>query len=120
MFIAVTRVAAPTAQLDQMAEAFRRAAPDLKQFEGFLGLELWRDGESLQAVSRWESRAAMEAYQRSAVFGAHHGTGGQPGGPPQGLAGAHGQQGHGAASVAGGHGAHGGSSTAQYEAEVIA
>jgi heme-degrading monooxygenase HmoA len=110
MFIAVTRIALPPEQLEQMAEAFRRSAPDLKQFDGFLGLELWRDGESLQAVSRWESRAAMETYQRSEAFRAHHG-GGAPSGQPHG---------HDAARGAGSHPAHGGpSSSAHYDAEVV-
>lgn len=78
MFIAVTRVTAPKEATDRMAEAFRKAAPDLKQFPGFLGFELWRDEETLQAVSRWESRAAMEAYSKSGMFGAHHGGAGAP------------------------------------------
>jgi heme-degrading monooxygenase HmoA len=85
MFIAVTRIAAPAEALDRMAGAFRKAAPDLKQFKGFLGFELWRDTQSLQAVSRWESRAAMETYTRSSLFGAHHGgeTGAQAHGEGQ-------------------------------------
>jgi heme-degrading monooxygenase HmoA len=105
MFIAVTRIAAPTEALDRMAGAFRKAAPDLKQFNGFLGFELWRDAQTLQAVSRWESREAMEAYTRSGLFGAHHGgeTGAQ----------AHGE-GHAQTQTQGG-----GASAAYYEGEVL-
>jgi heme-degrading monooxygenase HmoA len=73
MFIAVTRIRAPREALDHMAEGFRRNAPDLKQFPGFLGFELWRSEENLEAVSRWESREAMEAYTKSSMFQAHHG-----------------------------------------------
>jgi heme-degrading monooxygenase HmoA len=75
MFIAVTRIKAPQEVLDRMAEGFRRNGPDLKQFPGFLGLELWRSEESLEAVSRWESKQAMEAYSQSQMFHAHHGRG---------------------------------------------
>lgn len=104
MFIAVTRMAVPAEQQEQVAEAFRRSAPALKGFDGFLGFELWRDAESLQAVSRWVSRAAMEAYQRSDAFRAHHGAGVQAGKP----------------SDHGGHAARGGgSAAAHYDAEVV-
>lgn len=75
MFIAVTRIKAPQEALDHMAEGFRRNAPDLKQFPGFVGFELWRGEETLEAVSRWESKQAMEAYSRSPMFHAHHGRG---------------------------------------------
>lgn len=73
MFIAVTSVKLPKERLDRMAEGFRRAAPDMQQFSGFLGLELWRSEDTLKAVSRWESRQAMEVYSHSALFRTHHG-----------------------------------------------
>jgi heme-degrading monooxygenase HmoA len=75
MFIAVTRITAPKHALDRMSEGFRRGGPELKRLPGFLGLELWRNEETLEAVSRWESREAMEAYRSSPMFGAHHGPG---------------------------------------------
>jgi heme-degrading monooxygenase HmoA len=75
MFIAVTRVKLPKEPMERMAEAFRKHAPDLKQFPGFLGLELWTNEDTLEAVSRWESREAMEAYRKSGMFQAHHGGG---------------------------------------------
>ena len=75
MFIAVTRVKLPKEPRERMAEAFRKNAPDMKQFAGFLGLELWMNEDTLEAVSRWESREAMEAYSRSGAFRAHHGHG---------------------------------------------
>lgn len=73
MFIAVTRVQAPKEPMQRMAEAFRRGAQDLKKFPGFLGFELWMNDDTLEAVSRWESREAMEAYSKSSIFQAHHG-----------------------------------------------
>ena len=76
MFIAVTRIKAPQAALDRMTEGFRRGGAELKRFPGFVGFELWRNAESLEAVSRWESREAMEQYRSSPMFGAHHGPGG--------------------------------------------
>ena len=75
MFIAATRITAPSQALERMSEGFRRGAPELKRFPGFLGFELWRNEETLEAVSRWESREAMEAYRSSPMFGAHHGPG---------------------------------------------
>lgn len=93
MFITVTRIAAPPEALDRMAGAFRQAAPDLKQFAGFLGFELWRDADSLQAVARWQSREAMEGYAASGAFGAHHG------GQPAGQSGTQSQGGGGGGSV---------------------
>ncbi len=73
MFIAVTRIKdVPPPAIDRMVEAFRRGAQDLRQFEGFRGFELWRTENSLDAVSRWDSREAMDAYRASPAFGAHH------------------------------------------------
>jgi heme-degrading monooxygenase HmoA len=78
MFIAVTRIKAPRAAQERMVEGFRRGGPELKRFPGFLGLELWRNDDTLEAVSRWASREAMEEYRASPMFGAHHGTSGGP------------------------------------------
>jgi heme-degrading monooxygenase HmoA len=75
VFIAVTRIRAPAPALDRMAEGFRRGAPELRRFPGFLGFELWRAPDTLEAVSRWESAEAMAAYRNSPLFGAHHGPG---------------------------------------------
>jgi heme-degrading monooxygenase HmoA len=75
MFIAVTRITAPSAAQERMVEGFRRGGPELKHFPGFLGFELWRNDTTLEAVSRWESREAMEGYRSSPIFGAHHGPG---------------------------------------------
>ncbi|MDQ6672535.1 MAG: antibiotic biosynthesis monooxygenase [Chloroflexota bacterium] len=75
MFIAVTKITAPAAAQERMVEGFRRGGPDLKHFPGFVGFELWRNDDTLEAVSRWESREAMEAYRASPAFGAHHGPG---------------------------------------------
>jgi heme-degrading monooxygenase HmoA len=80
MFIAVTRIKAPSAAQERMIEGFRRGGPELRRFPGFLGLELWRNEETLEAVSRWESREAMDAYRDSPIFGAHHGPGTGTGG----------------------------------------
>lgn len=70
---------APEEALERMSAGFRRGAPELKRFPGFVGFELWRNGDVLEAVSRWESREAMQAYRESPMFGAHHSPGGGPG-----------------------------------------
>jgi heme-degrading monooxygenase HmoA len=85
MFIAVTRIHAPKEAQERMADGFRRGGVELKRFPGFVGFELWRNDDTLEAVSRWESREAMEAYRDSPMFGAHHGPPG-PGGGSGGVA----------------------------------
>ncbi|HEX9035842.1 MAG TPA: antibiotic biosynthesis monooxygenase [Ktedonobacterales bacterium] len=82
MFVAVNRIAAPQEAMDRMTEAFRRNATSLKDFEGFIAFELWRGESSLDAVSKWESRAAYDAWRTSDNFLAAHagGRGGQSGG----------------------------------------
>lgn len=85
MFIAVNRIAAPKEAMDHMTAAFHRNAESLKEFEGFIAFELWRGETTLDAVSKWESRAAYEAWRDSDNFLAAHagsrgGQGGQGGG----------------------------------------
>ena len=76
MYISVTRIAgAPPQAVDRMVEGFRQGARDLTKFDGFLGFEIWRNEEGLEAVSKGVSKAAMEGYTNSADFGAHHGSG---------------------------------------------
>ncbi len=83
MFVAVNRITAPQQAMDRMVEGFRRNAESLKQFEGFLALELWRGETTLEAVSKWTSREAFEAWANSDSFLASHGfargQGGQAG-----------------------------------------
>jgi heme-degrading monooxygenase HmoA len=102
MFIAVNKITIPNAERGQaMEQAFQHAMPGLKQFKGFLGMELWHqeDGNML-AVSRWESKAAMEVYTSSDLFGHHHG------GASDGQAGGHAD--HSAHEAAHNHADHGG------------
>jgi heme-degrading monooxygenase HmoA len=75
MFIAVTRIKVPAQAQERMVDGFRRGGQDLKRFPGFIGFELWRNDDTLEAVSRWESQQAMEEYRASPVFGGHHGPG---------------------------------------------
>ncbi|MFL5625664.1 MAG: antibiotic biosynthesis monooxygenase family protein [Ktedonobacteraceae bacterium] len=74
MFIAVNKITSPAAQQQAMIEAFEKSAPAMKQFKGFLGLELWiAEDNAILAVSRWESKAALEEYTNSVMFKQHHG-----------------------------------------------
>ena len=102
MFIAVNRITAPQQAMDRMIEGFRRNAEGLKQFEGFQSFELWRGETTLEAVSKWDSREAFEAWANSDNFLASHGfSRGQGGQAGQGSAG-------------------GGATVAYYEGEVMA
>jgi heme-degrading monooxygenase HmoA len=73
MYIAVNRIAAPEGQKQAMIEGFRHAAPGMKRFSGFLGLELWtaEDG-TINAVSRWASKEALDEYLQNDLFRQHH------------------------------------------------
>jgi heme-degrading monooxygenase HmoA len=73
MYIAVNRIAAPEGQAQAMIEGFKHAAPGMKRFSGFLGLELWtaEDG-SIHAVSRWSSKEALDEYLKNDLFRQHH------------------------------------------------
>ena len=88
MFIAVNRITAPQQAMERMVEGFRRNADSLKQFEGFIAFELWRGETTLEAVSKWTSREAFEAWANSDSFLASHGfargQGGQQGSGQQG------------------------------------
>lgn len=75
MFVAVTRIKVPNHAQERMVDGFRRGAVELKRFPGFVGFELWRNDDTLEAVSRWQSREAMERYRASPMFAAHHGPG---------------------------------------------
>ncbi|WP_137686282.1 antibiotic biosynthesis monooxygenase [Thermosporothrix hazakensis] len=59
---------------DKMLQAFKHAAPAMKQFQGFISLEIWTapDG-SMQAISRWTSQEALNEYTTNALFNHHHG-----------------------------------------------
>ncbi|HZC04278.1 MAG TPA: antibiotic biosynthesis monooxygenase [Ktedonobacterales bacterium] len=103
MFVAVNRITAPQQAMDRMVEGFRRNAESLKQFEGFLALELWRGETTLEAVSKWASREAFEAWANSDSFLASHGFARGQGGQ-QGAQGAQG----------------GGATVAYYEGDVLA
>jgi heme-degrading monooxygenase HmoA len=72
MYIAVNRITAPQEAMDRMTEGFRSNAASLKEFAGFLSFELWRGESTLEAVSKWESREAYEAWRDSDNFLASH------------------------------------------------
>ncbi|HLZ61361.1 MAG TPA: antibiotic biosynthesis monooxygenase family protein [Ktedonosporobacter sp.] len=75
MFIVVSKIQAPAARKQAVWDGFEKAAPSMKQFRGFLGLELWNaeDDDTVLAVSRWESKEAMEEYLNNDLFKHHHG-----------------------------------------------
>ena len=75
MYIAVNKIPAHP----HVIAAFKQAAPDMKQFSGFLGLEIWEAADgSLQAVSRWTSKEALDEYLNNQAFKQHHGGGNAP------------------------------------------
>ncbi|HTI14177.1 MAG TPA: antibiotic biosynthesis monooxygenase [Dictyobacter sp.] len=80
MFVSANKIRVPEEHRAHVFEGFRRALPAMKQYSGFLGLELWtaEDG-SVLAISRWTSKEAMGEYTNSDMFKAHHpGASGEP------------------------------------------
>ena len=77
MLIAVNKVAGPDSNTEvrqRMIQGFTHAAPGMKQFKGYLGMELWtREDGTLLAISRWESKEALKEYTESPLFRSHHG-----------------------------------------------
>ncbi len=74
MLVIVNKIQVPAEHLQMALRGFEKAMPGMKQFNGFLGLELWtaEDG-SVTAVSRWESEASLADYTNSDLFKQHHG-----------------------------------------------
>lgn len=71
MYIAVNTIPNTPA----IVEAFKQAAPDMKQFSGFLGMEIWKAADgTMQAVSRWTSKEALDEYIQHQAFRRHHGS----------------------------------------------
>lgn len=59
----------------RMVQGFTHAAPGMKQFKGYLGMELWTEEDgSVLAVSRWESKEALKEYTDNPLFRSHHGS----------------------------------------------
>ncbi len=74
MFIAVNKIQVPVAHRQAALEGFEKAMPAMKHFKGFLGLELWTaEDSSILAVSRWESKEALDEYVKNDLFKQHHG-----------------------------------------------
>ncbi|HTK11008.1 MAG TPA: antibiotic biosynthesis monooxygenase family protein [Ktedonobacteraceae bacterium] len=94
MLIAVNKVSVAPEQRAATVEGFKRAVPAMKQFSGFLGMEIWTEQDgSLLAVSRWTSKEALEEYTNNALFRSHHSgtTAEQKGGYGGAASGGHGQ-----------------------------
>ncbi|HEX6481428.1 MAG TPA: antibiotic biosynthesis monooxygenase family protein [Ktedonobacteraceae bacterium] len=75
MYIVVNKISVPADHRQAMVEGFKHALPGMKRFSGFLGFELWtaEDG-TVQAVSRWESKEAVDEYLQNDLFRQHHGA----------------------------------------------
>ncbi|MFX3623378.1 MAG: antibiotic biosynthesis monooxygenase [Ectobacillus sp.] len=71
MFIAVNTI--EVQDPERMKEMFRKAAPHLNHFEGFLGFELWETEGKILAVARWESKEHFDKYLASDMFKQQHG-----------------------------------------------
>ena len=79
MYVVVNKLSVPADQRQALVEGFKHALPSMKRFSGFLGFELWtaEDGR-VQAVSRWESKEAVDEYLQNDLFRQHHGGSASP------------------------------------------
>lgn len=76
MFIAVNKIQVPQEHREAAISGFQRALAGMQRFQGFLGLEIWtaEDG-SMQAISRWSTKEALDEYLNDDLFKSHHGHG---------------------------------------------
>ena len=68
MYISMSRLRLPEAQVAELLEAFTNRARLVENAEGFVELEVWhsdRDPGEVIIVSRWSTRDAFKAYMRS-------------------------------------------------------
>lgn len=76
MIVVVNRLTCRDAAVAAHVEArFRDRLKAVDDRPGFLSFELWRDAENplvLSSVTRWESRAAFDAWTASPEFQAAH------------------------------------------------
>lgn len=85
MFVTVTTIpVANEGQKAKIEENFKKNAPDLKEFDGFIGFEFWKQENEIKAVAHWESREALDNYLNSDKFHQHHGNHEKSGGEASG------------------------------------
>jgi len=71
----MSRLRVAAERSDELVAAFRARLRAVDAFDGFVGLEVWRndrDPEELVMVSRWRDRACFTAYMRSAEHRTSH------------------------------------------------
>lgn len=75
MYISMSRLRLPEAQVDELLEAFKRRAGLVDGAAGFFDLEVWhsdRDAGEVIMVSRWDDREAFKQYMKSADHKTSH------------------------------------------------
>jgi len=75
MYISMSRLRLPQAQVTELLDAFKARAGLVDSATGFIDLEVWhsdRDAGEVIMVSRWDDRAAFTRYMRSAEHKTSH------------------------------------------------
>ncbi len=75
MYISMSRLRLPEAQVSELLDAFRNRARLVDSADGFIDLEVWhsdRDAGEVIRVSRWHDRDAFTRYMRSAEHKTSH------------------------------------------------
>jgi len=76
MYISMSRLRLPEAQVGELLDAFKARAGLVDDAAGFIDLEVWhsdRDAGEVIMVSRWDDRDAFTRYMRSPEHKTSHG-----------------------------------------------
>ena len=76
MFISMSRLQVPEAEVPALIDAFQNRAGLVDSADGYLDLEVWhsdRDPGEVIMVSRWRDRDAFTCYMKSADHKVSHG-----------------------------------------------
>lgn len=71
MYITVTNIEAKN--VDEVISRFREQGPHMKQVDGYLGLELWRNENHLKSVNKWDNKQVFLRFVESDLFKQLHG-----------------------------------------------
>lgn len=75
MYVSVSRLRVESHESDALVAAFQGRAGLVEAHDGFVDLQVWRsdrDPTEVLMVSRWQDRAAFQAYMRSDDHKASH------------------------------------------------
>ncbi len=77
MYVSVTTIPIPDeAMVPRMEASFAKNMPNLREIDGFVSFELWKQKGQVKSITHWQSKEAFERYANSETFKKHHNGGG--------------------------------------------